>query len=243
MSVPTQAIYQLSRDKARGTVLGRSFDEDVDAVLSAWCEGGGRQNRIGLQARFDRLAPVALDATVQRQSTGMLRADRVRQGSVAVFGNTAQWLDKFHSVAGTRGWMPTASTSRATYRPTAGGCGTISAYPSWRWCSGRGCRGSISCVRAGVSTATMRGERGRAPTRESARRGHGHAAGGCARAEVGLRSEVVPGLQTSLALWRLGIGSELQFVGNMGETLASRPTRRQCIEWTNHYRAAPWLEL
>jgi outer membrane receptor protein involved in Fe transport len=59
--------------------------------------------------------------------------------------------------------------------------------------------------------------------------------------EVGVRTEWVPGLQSSLSLWRLGLGSELVFVGDAGETEASRASRRQGIEWNNHWIAAPWL--
>jgi outer membrane receptor protein involved in Fe transport len=59
--------------------------------------------------------------------------------------------------------------------------------------------------------------------------------------ETGLRTEIVPGLQSSLALWRLDIDSELVFVGDAGETEPSRASRRKGIEWNNHYIAAPWL--
>jgi hypothetical protein len=60
-------------------------------------------------------------------------------------------------------------------------------------------------------------------------------------AELGVRSEILPGLQSSLALWRLNIDSELLFVGDAGETEPSRASRRSGIEWNNHYIAAPWL--
>ena len=59
--------------------------------------------------------------------------------------------------------------------------------------------------------------------------------------ELGLRTEVVPGLQSSLALWQLKLGSELVFVGDAGDTEPSRASQRRGIEWNNHYIAAPWL--
>jgi outer membrane receptor protein involved in Fe transport len=62
-------------------------------------------------------------------------------------------------------------------------------------------------------------------------------------AEVGVRTEVVPGLQSSLALWRLHLASELVFSGDAGDTEASRASRRQGIEWNNHWQATPWLLL
>jgi outer membrane receptor protein involved in Fe transport len=55
-------------------------------------------------------------------------------------------------------------------------------------------------------------------------------------AEIGLRSEALPGLQSSLALWRLDLASELVFVGDAGDTAASRASRREGIEWNNHWR-------
>lgn len=54
-------------------------------------------------------------------------------------------------------------------------------------------------------------------------------------AELGLRSEPVPGLQSSLALWRLDLDSELVFVGDAGNTEATRASRRRGIEWNNHW--------
>jgi outer membrane receptor protein involved in Fe transport len=61
--------------------------------------------------------------------------------------------------------------------------------------------------------------------------------------ETGLRSEPLPGLQTSLALWRLRMDSELVFSGDAGDTAPSRGSRRHGIEWNNHYVAARWLLL
>ena len=61
--------------------------------------------------------------------------------------------------------------------------------------------------------------------------------------ELGLRTEIVPGLQSSLALWQLRLGSELLFVGDAGETEPSRASRRRGIELNNHWAVAPWLLL
>jgi outer membrane receptor protein involved in Fe transport len=60
--------------------------------------------------------------------------------------------------------------------------------------------------------------------------------------EVGVRTEIVHGLQSSLALWQLNLDSELLFVGDAGTTEASRPSHRNGLEWSNHYVAASgWL--
>jgi outer membrane receptor protein involved in Fe transport len=59
--------------------------------------------------------------------------------------------------------------------------------------------------------------------------------------EIGVRTEAIPNLQSSLALWRLTLASELVFVGDAGTTEASRPSLRRGIEWSNRYIPKPWL--
>ena len=59
------------------------------------------------------------------------------------------------------------------------------------------------------------------------------------RASSGVRTEIIPNLQSSLALWMLEQDSELLFVGDAGTTEPSRPSRRQGIEWINYYRPLP----
>jgi hypothetical protein len=60
---------------------------------------------------------------------------------------------------------------------------------------------------------------------------------------VGLRTVRLRGLQSTVALWYLGIDSELLFVGDAGTTEAGRPSRRVGIEWSNYARLTRWLTL
>jgi hypothetical protein len=62
-------------------------------------------------------------------------------------------------------------------------------------------------------------------------------------AEVGLRTVRIKGLQSTVALWYLGIDSELLFVGDAGTTEAGRPSRRVGVEWTNYARPTSWLTV
>lgn len=61
--------------------------------------------------------------------------------------------------------------------------------------------------------------------------------------ELGVRTEVVPGLKTSLSLYRLDFDSELTFVGDAGTTEAGRPSRRNGIEISNYYKPLKWLTI
>ena len=61
--------------------------------------------------------------------------------------------------------------------------------------------------------------------------------------ELGLRTEIVPGLQSSLALWRLNSESELVYNANsaIGSTSPNGASRRYGVEWSNHLVINDWL--
>ncbi|MET0856064.1 MAG: TonB-dependent receptor [Telluria sp.] len=61
--------------------------------------------------------------------------------------------------------------------------------------------------------------------------------------ELGVRSEIIPQLQTSMSLYRLDFESELTFVGDAGTTEAGRPSRRHGIEFSNYYKPLKWLSV
>ncbi len=62
-------------------------------------------------------------------------------------------------------------------------------------------------------------------------------------AEIGLRTKLIPQLDSSVSLFLLDSASEILFSGDAGDTEASRPSRRYGIEWTNDYRPLSWLSL
>ena len=61
--------------------------------------------------------------------------------------------------------------------------------------------------------------------------------------EVGARTSLIEGLQTSLSLYRLDFQSELLFVGDAGNTEAGRPSKRTGFELANYYKLDDWLTL
>ncbi|HZS59478.1 MAG TPA: TonB-dependent receptor plug domain-containing protein [Gemmatimonadaceae bacterium] len=62
-------------------------------------------------------------------------------------------------------------------------------------------------------------------------------------AEVGARSAIVPGLQSSVSLWLLDLQSELVWDGDAGTNVPSGPTRRYGIEFANYYTPVRWLTI
>lgn len=62
-------------------------------------------------------------------------------------------------------------------------------------------------------------------------------------AEIGLRTQTVPGLTTTLGLWFLESDSELVYVGDAGTSEAGPGSRRYGLELATYYRPAPWFTL
>jgi hypothetical protein len=60
--------------------------------------------------------------------------------------------------------------------------------------------------------------------------------------ELGVRTQAVEGLTSTVSVWNLDLDSELLFVGDAGTTEASRPSRRTGVEWTNFYTVNSWLQ-
>ncbi len=62
-------------------------------------------------------------------------------------------------------------------------------------------------------------------------------------AEVGVRTKIIPGLDSSVSLFYLHQDSELFFDGDTGSTVAGLPSQRTGIEFTNDYRPASWIHV
>ena len=62
--------------------------------------------------------------------------------------------------------------------------------------------------------------------------------------EVGIRTEIIDGLQTTLAVFQLDNASEIVYIGDAGRTEDSgRRTRRTGFEFNNYFKANRWLTI
>jgi hypothetical protein len=59
--------------------------------------------------------------------------------------------------------------------------------------------------------------------------------------EIGVRTEIIPGLQSSLALWSLNSASELVYSADAGGTSINGSSKRYGVEWNNHMIINQWL--
>jgi hypothetical protein len=209
--------------------LGRVFDRRAETA-------------IGFQVRRDWLCPVGLYHTEARERLSTTREDRVGQTMGSVFAQTEiEWTESLRTTIGVRadGYQFDV-TSDNPLNSGKGSAGLVSptfgaVFGPWAGTeiyanAGMGyhsndARGTVTRVDPASGDPVD-------PVTPLVRaRG----------AEVGLRTVRIHGLQSTVALWYLGLDSELLFVGDAGTTEAGRPSRRAGIEWTNYARLAPWL--
>ena len=208
--------------------------------------GNDSSNTIGLQLRHDRLDPVGLYSTVARVRAATTQESVVRQTSVGIHAeNATQWTPWLRSVAGVRAdrfhfkVRSSISANNGDRNASIASPKLSLIFGPWaetEYFANYGYGFHSNDARGTVATVAAKDPTGPAisPVNPLVRSKGG---------ELGVRTEIVPGLQSSLSLWALKLDSELLFVGDAGETEPSRASRRFGLEWNNHYVANKWLLL
>jgi outer membrane receptor protein involved in Fe transport len=200
------------------------------------------RSEFGLQLRHDRIR-VGLFDTVAREVVGTTRDDKVRETMLGIYGQTAVELTPWlRSVVGLRAdnarfdvnsLSEPANSGRASSNMLSPKLSLIFgpwAKTEFFFNAGRGFHSND----ARGTTATLDPKTGDPVDKVPglvASRGF----------EVGARTEWIPGLQSSLALWKLDFNSELVYVGDAGATEANRPSTRRGMEWNNRWIPLRWL--
>jgi outer membrane receptor protein involved in Fe transport len=174
-----------------------------------------------------------------------IRSDAVQEGSVGIFAeNTLHWTDWLRTIVGWRGDFYDTSVLSYFTPANSGRANAVIGSPKLGLAFGPFAKTEFF-VNAGEGFHSN-DARGVTIT-ESPRDGSALQASPflvkTRGAEVGLRSKLIPGLTSAVSLFLLDSASEILFSGDAGDTVASRPSRRYGIEWTNDYRPLSWLSL
>ena len=222
----------------------------LNLVRTVYLEGLGKEasNMVGLQFQHDAIsnallstrarALIACNAAVIDQC----RRDSINQDSIGLYGeNHVHWNDWFRTVAGLRGdWYRFRNVG--TYSSTGDdNTDTVSdfiASPKLNLVLGPWKKSELYySIGSGFHSNDARG----------VTIGSGTRSDGLVRTfgqELGLRTELLDGLQTTLALFQLDSASEIIYIGDSGRTEDSgRRSRRYGIELNNYYKANAWLTL
>jgi hypothetical protein len=221
-------------------VFGLAASRRWDATLA----GHDARNTLGVELRQDRLDPVGLYDTTARARTATVQESTVNETSAALYAeNATTWSPVFRSVAGVRvdhyrfdvgSSMPANAGHRSASIVSPKLSLILGPWRDTEFFVNAGSGFHSNDARGTTETVSPREGTPVAPVDPLAR-----TLGG----ELGLRTEAVAGLQSSLALWVLKLDSELVFVGDAGDTAPSRASRRYGLEWNNHYAASKHVLL
>ena len=214
---------------------------------TAFASWGGREieNTYGFQARNDNIK-IGLFHSAQRAVISTTRSDHVVESSGAIYyQNGVRWNNWFRTLAGLRGDYYVADVNSDKQANSGRARGELISpkinlvFGPWARTeyylnAGRGFRSNDA---RGATITVDPKDPARAAVREPLLV---HATG----YETGVRSTLVPNLQSAFTLFRLDFQSELLFQGDAGTTSdTGRSSRRVGFEFSNLYTPAAWLSI
>lgn len=219
------------------------------AWLSQW---GSRdvENTVGLQLQNDNISNGLL-STIKRQVWDTTRRDRIVESSAAVYvQNSTRWTEKFRTVAGLRSDFYRFNV-RSDNAANSGAENASITNPKLSMIFGPWAKTEYYInLGGGFRSNDARGT----TLTVDPKTGSTVDAGGnpiqrvtpLARTkgvDLGLRTAIIPGLQSTFTVYQLDSASELVFLGDAGTTEASRASRRTGFEFANYYAPTPWLTI
>jgi len=234
-------------DPVNGDQFEQADDRNVFGWTGSWTKAGelfgsATRNTLGYELRQDRIDPVGLYATRQRERLSTTRQDDVVEGSIGIYAeNDTQWNEWLRSVLGLRyDWYRfnvDSDNPENSGNVTSGIVSPKASFIFGPWYrteyflnAGYGFHSNDARgVTAKVDPKTGDPVDPATPLVRSK------------GAEVGARTEAIANVQSSLALWYLKLGSELVFEGDAGTTDVGRPSQRYGVEWNNRWRPLPYV--
>jgi hypothetical protein len=210
------------------------------------------ETTFGLQTRYDAI-DLGLTDTYQRSFLSNVRSDKVAEASVGVYASsTVHWTDWLRTTTGWRGDYYAARVDSLFDANNSGNVSAAIGSPKFTAVAGPFNKTELFFGAGyGMHSNDARGatitedpvDRIQNPTAASSPIGASPLLVQTRGAEVGVRSRIVPRIDSSLSVFLLDQASEIVFNGDAGDTSASRPSRRYGLEWTNKYSPASWLTL
>jgi hypothetical protein len=206
--------------------------------------GGASENTVGVQFQNDNINN-ALNSTKARDILTVTRSDKIVETSVGVYAeNATRWADKFRTVLGARAdfyrFNVRSSNDLNSGNVTAhiGNPKVSLIFGPWaktEYYVNLGGGFHSNDARGATISVDPKPPHDAAPKETPLVRSKGY--------EGGMRTSLIPGLQTSLSVYRLDFDSELIFQGDAGTTSAGRPSRRTGFEFANYYKLQDWLTI
>ena len=227
-----RASDQFAQTDSR-TVLGGKASRSWFSQLSAQ---QSLRNTVGIQLRQDRIRAGLYDST-ERQIQATVRDDSVRQTQAGVYAeNEMGWTSWLRTVAGLRADQFSARVISHAQADNSGQTNAFLLSPKFSLVLGPWHKTAFFFnAGRGFHSNDARGTTARVEPRTGLPVDAVSALVGSRGRELGLKSQPHADWQTSLAFWQLDLDSELVYVGDAGNTVAGRPSRRTGVEWRSQW--------
>lgn len=191
---------------------------------------------LGLQLRQDGIR-VGLYDTAQRNVLTTVRDDQVRQTMLGLYAqNEIRWNAWLRSIAGLRADQLNVHLTSLTAIDNSGRASDARVSPKLSFILGPWKKTELFVnAGSGFHSNDARGMTARLDPRTGLPIDRVPGLVRSRGQEIGLKTEAIAKLQSTLALWRLDFDSELVYVGDAGHTEAGRPSQRQGVEWSHHW--------
>lgn len=189
---------------------------------------------VGFQTRHDLINGIGLYQTSRRERLATTREDDIWEGSAGLYGEmVSRWTPWFRTVLGLRGDLYYFDSLDSTVAgEDAEWAGIVS--PKFSAVFGPWHETELYLnFGTGFHSNDSRGVTARSNAADPLVRTLG--------AEIGLRTQAVPTLTTSLALFWLQSDSELLYVGDAGTNEPGPGSERYGIELASYWRPKPWF--
>ncbi len=203
------------------------------------------ETTFGIQTRYDEIQ-LGLTDTYERAFLSNVRSDNVGEGSVGVYAeSTVHWTSWLRSTLGYRADYFEASVDSIYDSNNSGYVAAGIGSPKLTVVLGPFEKTEIFFgAGEGMHSNDARGATiTEEPTDPTQKLSASPLLVRTEGAEAGIRTKIVPGLNSSVSVFLLGQASEIIFSGDAGDTSASRPSQRYGIEFTNKYHPVSWLTL
>ena len=227
---------------ARHTIFSQWFNHDVENTFGLQFRNDWINN--GLYQTEDRMRTDKFDSDTGTILPADTDVNRISDTQVGFWvENKIQWAEKFRSVAALRGDLDYFDVTSLSTPANSGTADTFLPSPKLSLIFGPWDKTEFY-VQGGFGFHSNDG-RGATQTIEPISADNPYPNTPVSKipaliqtkgAEIGVRTLIVPKLQSTVSLWYLYSASELEQDGDTGSTVASaQPSNRYGIEWANYY--------
>ena len=206
--------------------------------------GNDSTTEAGLQFRYDSIR-VGLSNTQARRQLDAVTDDQVNQSLTSAYlQNSTSWTKWMRTVVGARADYINMNSTSFILAENSGNAAAVNVSPKFSLILGPWEKTEFFFnAGGGIHSNDARGVIYKIDPTTGLASSQVPALAATTGMELGLRTEIVKDVKSSLALWTLKSGSELVYSADSGTTAPKDASKRYGVEWNNEINVNRWLRV